>query len=219
MVDDRFRPLGAIFDMDGLLLDTERPAIPLWTTAGKMFGWDVDLETVISTLGLSGAGTREIFMERFGPDFPYDKIKEEFRRLYYEKFEKAIELKAGLITLLDRLSSLKIPLAVATSDYHDSALRNLATAGIQDRVDIIVGGDEISRGKPAPDIFLLAAERLCKRPSECAGFEDSPAGLQALHAAGIRSVFIKDVVMPNEGILSTVWRQCKDLAEAVELFS
>ena len=215
---DDFKPKGAIFDMDGLLLDTERPAIPLWTIAGKIFGWDVDSETVIMTLGLSGVGTKEIFMKRLGPDFPYDKIKEEYKRLYNEKFEKVVELKTESITLLDRLASLKIPLAVATSTRHNSAYNKLATAGIQDRFDVIVGGDEVINGKPAPDIFLLAAEKLGKLPSECVGFEDAPAGLIGLHAAGIRSVFIKDMASPSEEVLSTVWRCFNNLWEAVQLW-
>ena len=216
--DDFFRPAAAIFDMDGLLLDTERPALPLWGEAGKTFGWDIDPELVISTLGVDWTGTRAIFMDELGSDFPFDKIRGEFHRLCVEKFKKSIDLKPGLITLLDHLSSLKISLAVATSDPRNSAFDKLAVAGIKDRFNVIVCGDEIIRGKPAPDIFLLAAEKLCKRPCECAGFEDSPAGLKALHSAGIRSVFIKDIVMPDEDILSTVWRQCGDLAEAVELF-
>jgi len=145
-------------------------------------------------------------------------IKGEYRRLYNEKFEKAIDPKPGLFTLLDHLSSLKIPTAVATSSRHDSALAKLAVAGIPNNFDAIVGGDEITNGKPSPDIFLLAAEKLGKRPSECVGFEDSSAGLEGLHAAGIRSVFIKDMVEPPEEILSTVWRRCTDLARAVELF-
>jgi len=215
---DNWRPLGAIFDMDGLLLDTERPAIPLWTIAGKIYGWDVDSETVIMTLGLSGVGTREIFMKRLGPDFPYDKVKEEYKRLYIETFEKVVELKTGVFTLLDRLYSLKIPLAVATSTRHNYAFEKLSTAGIQDRFDVIVGGDEITNGKPAPDIFLLAARKLGKLPSECVGFEDAPAGLIGLHAAGIRSVFIKDMATPSKELLSTVWRCFNDLGEAVQLW-
>jgi len=216
--NDIFKPAGVIFDMDGLMLDTERPAVLFWTIAGRISGWEINEETVLRTLGVSGAGTRAIFMQEFGPDFPYDKVKGEYRRLYNEKFEKAIDLKPGLITLLDHLSSLKIPIAVATSTRHDSAMAKLAVAGIQNKFDVIVGGDEITNGKPSPDIFLLAAEKLGKQPSECVGFEDSPAGLEGLHAAGIRSVFIKDMVEPPEEILSTVWRRCTDLAEAVELF-
>jgi beta-phosphoglucomutase-like phosphatase (HAD superfamily) len=82
----------------------------------------------------------------------------------------------------------------------------------------MVFGDEVQRGKPAPDIFLLAAERLGKNPRRCVGFEDSPAGLQSLHSAGIPSVFVQDLVEPPPAIIATVWRRCGDLAEAAALF-
>ena len=79
-------------------------------------------------------------------------------------------------------------------------------------------GDEVVNGKPAPDIFLLAAKRLGKQPDSCVGFEDSPAGLWGLHCAGIRSVLVKDLLEPEPEILATVWRRCVDLAEAAKLF-
>jgi beta-phosphoglucomutase-like phosphatase (HAD superfamily) len=107
---------------------------------------------------------------------------------------------------------------VATSTARERALWKLDRAGIAGRFDAVVCGDEVSRGKPAPDIFLLAAERLGVRPSECAGFEDSPAGLRSLHAAGIRSIFIKDLVEPEATVLSTVWRRYESLAEAAGLW-
>ena len=82
----------------------------------------------------------------------------------------------------------------------------------------MVSRDDVKNGKPAPDIFLMAAEKMGLVASDCVGFEDSPSGLQGLHAAGIRSVFIKDVVQPPEEILALAWSRCKDLNEAIELF-
>jgi beta-phosphoglucomutase-like phosphatase (HAD superfamily) len=95
----------------------------------------------------------------------------------------------------------------------------LGKAGIVERFSAFAFGDEVANGKPAPDIYLLAASRLGAAPRACVGFEDSPAGLRSLAAAGIRSVFVKDVVEPPPEVLAGVWRQCGDLAEAVDLFS
>jgi HAD superfamily hydrolase (TIGR01509 family) len=216
--ETKIHPAGVIFDMDGLMLDTESPVITLWAQAGKPLGWDISPEVVIRTLGIDSEGVRTIFLKEYGPDFPYERIRDEFRRLYYMEFEKSVPHKHGLIFLLDHLSFLGIPLAVATSARREVADWKLRKAGILDRFAALACGDEVSNGKPAPDIFLLAAEKLGQKPFDCVGFEDSPAGLQGLHAAGIRSVFVKDLAEPPPEIRATVWRCCADLAEAAELF-
>ena len=218
MTETEFHPTAVIFDMDGLMLDTERPMIPTWTKAGELFGWVISQETVIRTIGMNGEGTRAVFMRELGPDFPYEKIRDEHHRLYSETFEKRVDMKPGLITLLDHLDSLGIPMAVATSSRRRGASWKLGMVGILDRFTALACGDEVEKGKPAPDVFLLAAERLGKKPAECIGFEDSPAGLQALHAAGIHSVFVKDLVEPPPDILAAVWRRYNVLSEAVVLF-
>ena len=204
--------------MDGLLLDTERPMIALWVKVGQNMGYNVTPELIIRTLGIDGPGTRAIIMGELGKDFPYDKVREEVHNLAGIEEKNGIALRPGVIAMLDHLSLKKIPAIVATSTRRETAFRKLAQAGIRDRFTLLVGGDEITNGKPAPDIFLKAAERLGKDPSQCVGFEDSPAGLQALHAAGIRSVFVKDMAIPTGEVLATVWRQYSSLAEAVELF-
>ncbi|MDR1837788.1 MAG: HAD family phosphatase [Treponema sp.] len=213
-----FRPAAVIFDMDGLMLDTERLTIPLWDEAGKKFGYNIPVDIVLQMVGISGEESRMVLLGKYGDDFPYEKIRDEHRLLCKREFEKGVPHKNGLVFLLDRLCAAKIPIAVATSTRKATALEVLDKAGILDRFTAITGGDEVANGKPAPDIFLLAAEKLGQPPSACVGFEDSPAGLQGLHVAGIRSVFIKDIIEPPEKILASVWRRCDDLAEAAELF-
>jgi beta-phosphoglucomutase-like phosphatase (HAD superfamily) len=93
----------------------------------------------------------------------------------------------------------------------------LQCKGIRERFPVMGCGDESRRGTPAPEIFLLAAQKLGKAPADCLGFEDSPSGLRALHAAGIKSIFVKDLVEPPPEVLTTVWRRCGDLAEAIPL--
>jgi len=218
--ENSFRPAAVIFDMDGLMLDTERLSIPLWSQAGNTFGYNITEEIVLRMVGISSNKARELLFDEFGADFPYDSIYEEFRLLIGKKIEKnGVPKKYGLIELLDRLAAAKIPLAVATSTRSARALEMLQKAGISDRFSAVVCGDEITNGKPAPDIFLLAAEKLGVPPSACVGFEDSPAGLKGLHSAGIRSIFIKDVIEPTQDVLATVWRKCNDLKEAAELLN
>ena len=215
---EKFRPAAVIFDMDGLMLDTERITIPLWDEAGKKFGYRIPFDTVIKMVGISSQAARDVLFDEYGENFPYDKIRDEFRLLCKREYEKGIPHKKGLVFLLDRLTAAKIPLGVATSTRRKTAMENLEKAGILEKFAAITGGDEVANGKPAPDIFLLAAKKLMSPPSACAGFEDSPAGLQGLYAAGIRSVFIRDLIDPPREVLNTVWRTCGDLFEAAELF-
>jgi HAD superfamily hydrolase (TIGR01509 family) len=218
-VKNTFRPAAAIFDMDGLMFDTERLTIPFWTEAGINFGYNITFDVVLKMVGISSGKARLVLLDEYGADFPYDKIRDEFKLLVKKEFEKnGVPHKPGLVYLLDRLCAAKIPLAVATSTHRSTALDMLERAGVLDRFTAVTGGDEVVNGKPAPDIFLTAAEKLGQPPSACAGFEDSPAGLRGLHAAGIRSIFIKDVIEPPREVLSTVWKICRDLSEAVDLF-
>jgi HAD superfamily hydrolase (TIGR01509 family) len=214
-----FLPAAVIFDMDGLMLDTEGPLVSLWIEAAEKMGWKVPRDLVLATIGIDEAATRAVFMAEYGPGFPYEGIRKEVVQDIVDRAEReGIPHRPGLLTLLDRFAALDIPLGVATSTPRETALWKLDQGGIRDRFAVLACGDEVSREKPAPDVFLLAAERLGKNPSQCLGFEDSPAGLRGLHAAGIRSVFIKDLLEPPPEVLATVWRRCGDLAEAAGLF-
>jgi HAD superfamily hydrolase (TIGR01509 family) len=215
-----FRPAGVIFDMDGLMLDTERPMFGLWIVAAEKSGWNIESGDVEKTLGLSERATEEFFLQKYGSRFPYREIRAETGRLTDELFEReGIAHKPGLLTLLDHLAALGLPLAVATSSDRDAALWKIKKANIDGRFAAVVCGDEVEKSKPAPDIFLLAAAKLGMPPSACVGFEDSPAGLMGLAAAGIRPVFIKDLVEPPPEILKQVWRRFPSLAAGVEIFS
>jgi HAD superfamily hydrolase (TIGR01509 family) len=217
---DAFRPEAVIFDMDGLMLDTERPVVAAWGAAARTKGWQVDEAAALKTIGIDEPSTRAVLMGTYGPDFPYEEIRQELVRLMVQEADQnGIPQRPGLITLLDHLAGLGIPMVVATSTKRRSALWKLERGGILERFPLMACGDEVQRGKPAPDIFLLAAERLGKAPEVCVGFEDSPAGLQSLYAAGIRSVFVKDLIEPPDDVLQTVWQRFENLAEAVPLFT
>ena len=212
-------PLACIFDMDGLMLDTERLAVRLWLMAAAEFGYSLDESVPVSTVGMDDGATRRRILELCGQDFPYEKVRSRLDRIFTEAVDReGITHKPGLGHLLDHLDGLGVPLAVATSTPRSSAIARLRNAGILERFQALACGDEVPNGKPAPDIYLLAAERIGKKPADCIGFEDSDPGLRALAAAGIRSVFVKDLVDPSAETLLTVWKSCTTLRHAADLF-
>lgn len=202
------------------MFDTEKLTMPLWDEASEPFGYRIPQEVVVKTIGISSEKARAVMIEEYGEEFPYDKIRDQFRLLVKREIDKhGVPKKPGLDFLLERLCAAKIPMSLATSSRRATALDMLERAGIISKFTAITGGDEVANGKPAPDIFLLAAEKIGIPPNDCIGFEDSPAGLRGLHAAGIRSIFIKDVIEPPQEVLDTVWRRYGNLAEAAELFN
>ena len=205
--------------MDCLLLDTERLETDLYIEISRRMGWPTSEAVLRMMIGVTENDTDAFYKKKYGADYPYREIwaavKEE-ETVIGDK--EGLPLKPGLLALLDKLDSLEVPLAVATSTGRKRTEWKLRRSGIVDRFRVFSCGDEVERGKPNPDIYLLAAERLKVYPAYCVGFEDSPVGLTGLAAAGIPSVFVKDMAEPSPEILKTVWRRCNDLEEAVSLF-
>jgi HAD superfamily hydrolase (TIGR01509 family) len=212
-------PKGVILDMDGLMLDTERLETDLYVEISAKMGWPTPRTMLRKTIGVKDADALAFYKNEYGADYPFNEIwdavvkEEEMRAI-----KNGLPHKKGLLVLLDKLKSLSVPLALATSADSKRAQWKLERAGILDRFKVFACGDEVKQGKPAPDIFLLAAKKLGVEPEGCIGFEDSPAGLAGLASAGIPSVFIKDLADPPPETLATVWRQCSDLEEAATLF-
>jgi HAD superfamily hydrolase (TIGR01509 family) len=201
------------------MLDTERLEIAAFIRVCEEMSQPISEAMLCSTIGITDDAAEELYRAEYGRDYPYREIWNRTRQRITELGEKeGLPHRPGLLVLLDHLGRLGIPLAVATSANRERARWKLEKAGILDRFRFLACGDEVAASKPAPDVFLLALERLGKKAEDCVGFEDSPAGLRALAAAGIRSVFVKDQAEPSEEILATVWRRCADLAEAAGLF-
>jgi beta-phosphoglucomutase-like phosphatase (HAD superfamily) len=161
-------PQAVLLDMDGLMLDTERPSFEMWNPAGRTFGYDIQPEMVLRMMGLSENGIRDLFLDKYGKDFPFDNIRTEVKRLARKRFEDdGIALRPGLTVFLDHLAQRKIPCAVATSTDRERAEWKLDRAGIRERFPVMVCGDEIANGKPAPDIFLTS--QACQRTARRTG--------------------------------------------------
>jgi HAD superfamily hydrolase (TIGR01509 family) len=193
--------IAVIFDMDGLMLDTEMLAREAWFNTMHTFGIDLTDAVYLQVLGTTGAHTRHIFQEAYGAEIPIDAMYAH-KQQYIDNaiVQGRIAAKPGLVALLDWLDAHHIPKAVGSSTVRELVLKKLAVAGVCDRFNVIVGGDEVQHGKPAPDIFLKCAELLRVPPAQCVVLEDSDNGARAAHAAGMRCIIVPDLKPPADEV-------------------
>ncbi|MCZ4304805.1 HAD family phosphatase [Zoogloeaceae bacterium G21618-S1] len=192
---------AVVFDMDGLLLDSERIAYDIGRQVSLDLGIPWTHEVAMQMIGLNSREHEPLLKGAFGNDYPLDAHRAEFGLRYEAVIATgSIPLKPGVLELFDALEAAGLPRAVATSTRRSRALPKLNAVGLLDRVQIVVAGDEVARGKPAPDIFLAAAERLGQRPADCLALEDSNAGVRAARDAGMRVVMVPDLLTPGDDI-------------------
>jgi len=209
------RPIRAVvFDMDGLLIDTERLARETWRQAAADCGVDLDDTLFASLIGRTRRDSGAILRERWGETFSIDAFRARCTTRWEACVaESGIPLKPGAAELLDYLDAIRMPRAVATSTGIAGAERSLALAGVIDRLPVVVTGEQVERGKPAPDIYLLAASRLGVDPARCLALEDSIYGMLAAHAAGMAAVMVPDLVEPTDEIAGLAYRVVDSLAD------
>lgn len=207
---------AAIFDMDGILFDTERLVCDAWRAVSLEAGYRMEDALFLECVGRTSADTRAIVMETLGPGFPYDDLDAKAHVWIRSRMEeKGPPEKSGIRALFDYLKSRNIPIALATSTSEKSARWMIDRAGLTPWFSAWAFGSEVTQGKPAPDIFMLALGRLgVPDASGCVVFEDSPAGLTAALAAGMKPVFVRDMVDPEPALLSRVWKTAASLADA-----
>lgn len=190
---------AVIFDMDGLLLDSERDAVDAWVEIARRHGYAMPPELVASTCGCDARDTRRIIMDQMPAGFAYDALRAE-RNALMEMWhaERGIPLRPTVRAALGELKARGIPYAIGTSTARERAKERLRLAGIEGEFSILACGDEVPRGKPDPAIFLLAAQRLGVPPASCAVFEDSYYGLLAARACGMTGFCVPDLLTVAE---------------------
>lgn len=195
-------PFGAVvFDMDGLLLDSERPVLQAWVQAAREFGSPIEPATFLQVLGRGGEDGRAAFRALLGTDFPYAEARLRVQALIAETREREGQIvKPGARALLERLKAQRLRCGIASSTGCDEVQARLGRAGLLDFFDSFASGEEVAAGKPAPDVYLLAAERLGVRAADCIAFEDSEHGARSALAAGMAVVIVPDLLHPSEAV-------------------
>lgn len=199
---------AVIFDMDGLMFDTERLALPCTAMAAGENGWPVEPEDVRAVIGYNFRSAEEHFRSVYGEGFDYAPVRERALELMREHIDReGIAMKPGLVPLLDFLTERGIKFTVATSSHEPTARHYFEKAGIAGRFGEIMSGEKVERGKPDPQIYLRAAELLGVCPSECVVLEDSLYGIESAYRAGMIPVMIPDLIEPT--------REAKNMSYAV----
>ena len=215
MTDAPFAPQAVVFDMDGLLLDTERIAMAMFEQACALHGVTFDRALYERCIGTSMQGTREILERALGVEV-YDRVGHEWSRLYDARVgTQAVDVKDGARELLDLARGAGLPIALATSTATPLARTKLGLAGLDHYFAAIVGGDAVARGKPHPEPYLTAARTLGIEPRRCWAIEDSDNGVRAAHAAGLFVFQVPDLVQPAadvRGLGHRVVRSLRDVA-------
>lgn len=206
---------AVLFDLDGTLLDTERIGAASWDHAGDELGLRVPEAVKRQMVGRTLPDIHAIVREGM-PDVDADRLLERANHHYHRLVtEVPPPVKAGARELLEWLKGAEVPMAVATSSRRVQAEDKLSRTGLRHFFDVIVAGDEIARGKPDPEIFLVAAERLGVEARCCVVFEDSGPGIEAAERCGGLAVFVPEMQPPDPAQALFAHRILKDLHDAI----
>ena len=188
-----------IFDMDGVIFDSERAVIDCWKVIAPQYGI-TDIEThCIAATGLNEQATRKIFKEQYGEDMPYDEMRAKRKALFIERFDQGlVPVKPGTVELLSYLKDNGYKVALASSTSEGTVRRELGIAGLIEFFDVIIGGDKVTHSKPDPEIFLMAMEQLGVESGESVIIEDSYNGVRAADASGAYTVMVPDLLPPTD---------------------
>jgi beta-phosphoglucomutase len=205
---------AVIFDLDGLLIDSEIIAKTAWSRALEDFHYHLSDDFYLQLIGVTLKDEINMFYQEFGNNFPFDRVYAK-RQIYFDEIieNEGINLKIGALDLINLLDRAGIKMCIATSSSRVFASKKLSFAGLNGKFDTIVCGDDVKHGKPSPDIFIEAAKRIDCSTRECIVMEDSEAGIIAAHTAGIVTFLIPDLQKPSPTLKTKCYRIFNSLIE------
>ena len=210
---------AVIFDMDGVIFDSERAISDLWIEYAKQINLENIEKAVYLCIGITDAATRQVFVDMYGEDFPYEEHKAVISKLFHEKYDGGrLPVKPGIGELLKYLWENNIPLALASSSKTINVRNQLQDAGFLQYFSVVIGGDTIKNSKPDPEIFLTAASKLGVEPADCFVIEDSYNGIRAAHNAGMHPLMVPDMLQPDGEIRELAEQVYPSLIDVLEDF-
>lgn len=210
----------AIFDMDGLLIESERLIAEHWMKLAERDGLDKDKvwAACLGSLGVTPEKVREVAYYYLGADFPYDAYQTEVEENIRKELDGGpMPVKKGAFEMLEYLKRIGLPAVVASSNPKRVVTELLGGNGLLPYFTEVFGGDAVTRSKPNPDLFLYAASSMGVAPANCVVFEDSFNGIRAAHAAGMMSIMVPDLLQPTEEISALYTAKADDLGAAAEM--
>ena len=209
-----------IFDMDGILIDTERISFNAFKSVLKEYNYEMSEKFYLTMIGRNVKSIEQVMKAEYGQDFPFDEIYKKKVHISVSTIDRdGVIVKKGVHEIIDYLKENNYKIAVATSTRKERAHKLLDDIGIKDKVNYIICGDQVENSKPDPEIFLKAANGLEVLPENCLVIEDSEAGVQAAVNAGIPAINVPDMKMPDEKMETMAFKICKDLIEVKELLN
>ena len=207
---------AVVFDMDGVIFDTERLVIEFWKEVAKKHNIPNVEHTCIQCLGTNRVRTREIFLENYGADFPYDPYRTEVTELFNTHYKGVpLPTKPGVRELLSYLQEQDIKVGLASSTAQHLVRDEIGTAGLLPYFQTLVCGDMVEHSKPAPDIFLKACEILNADPTKSIAIEDSFNGIRSAHCAGMTPIMVPDQVQPTDEIRALAFHVMPSLLDVL----
>ncbi len=207
---------GVIFDMDGLMFDTECMWATFWEPALAELGLPYKEGLAETARGTAGENSRKVVRSFYGEDCNAEAILDNLHKVADKAFEPPVPKKPGIDELLAWLDEQQIPMAVASSSREKSIRHHLDNWDMTHYFKVIVSGQHVTRSKPDPEIFLLAAEKLGVEPKHCLVLEDSYNGVRAGAAGGFVTVMVPDLMQPDDEMRSLYTMECKSLNEVLE---
>jgi len=210
---------AVIFDMDGVIFDSERLVLECWEKIGSKYHLSGMREAFLPCIGTNSEMTREIVLNYYGEDFPYDEFTQKSSVLFHEIVDRGgLPVKRGVRELLNYLKQSNIPTAIASSTRLQTVTKELKQAGLYNYFRVVTGGDQLKKSKPEPDIYLMACEKMGVMPGQAYAVEDSYNGIRSSSSAGMRPIMVPDMLPPTDEMREKSVVVLEDLLQVKDWF-